>query len=153
MNMPKHPDTPQSFLKDEVFKTVFRRIEFHASLLKTIKEGLPEMLANQCKHCVAREDGGLVIFTESQSVASQLRFYAPTLLVKVNADLKFPFTKLLVRAMQQPEPEATGKLMKPVSQRTIATIKTSRHADSNDVLSAALARLGDTMERYAEEKS
>ncbi len=149
--MPKHPDTPQAFLQNEVYMTIYKRIEFHAALLKTIKAGLPEMLANQCSHCVVKEGGVVVIFTESQSVASQLRFYAPAILMKLNADPQHSFRKVFVKLLDPPEPAVEIKPMNPVSYRTVEMVRASIHSEPEDQLTMALTRLSDTMERYAKD--
>jgi len=149
MAMPHKPKHPQSFLKDSAFLDIFRRIELHDKLLRSVKEALPEMLASECQHCVAREDGALVIFSDSQMVASQLRFYAPSILAKLNENLESPFKRVLVRNLPTPEPEIADKPMMPTSPEVIEMVKARSKDSPCDELAVALAKLGATMERHA----
>jgi hypothetical protein len=152
--MPSKPEPPRLFLKDSVFQDIFRRIEIHAVLLRMVKEGLPSGLAKHCLDCVAREDGGLVIFTDSQAVASQLRFFAPSLLGKINVNLETPLKQVLVRNLSPEIPAcAAVKPMKSASPSAIEAVIASSKAAPCDELAIALAKLGETMERYAKGKT
>ncbi|MFZ4703705.1 MAG: DciA family protein [Candidatus Methylumidiphilus sp.] len=152
-NMTSKPKAPQTFLKNFIYQDLFRRIELHDRLLRQVKEGLPVALARQCLYCVAREDGGLVIFSDSQAVASQLRFYAPVILAQLNADREKPFKQVVVRNLPADEPKPTVKPMKVASPEAIAAVKASSMDAAGDELAIALAKLAATMERHAKENS
>jgi hypothetical protein len=151
--MPGKPEPPKLFLKDPVFQDIFRRIEIHAVLLRMVKEGLPSGLAKHCLDCVAREDGSLVIFTDSQAVASQLRFFAPTLLGKINVNLVTPLKQVLVRNLSPEVPAAAAKPMTAASPAAIEAVKAGSKAAPCDELATALAKLGAAMEQNAKEKT
>ena len=153
--MSSQPEPTRQFLNSPMFQDIHRRIETGASLLKKIKAALPGPMAAHCLHCVAREDGSLVVYADSQAFASQLRFHVPSILARLNAGGETAVKRIAVRnfslaAQQAPQAKPMAPMKKP-SARAIAAIKDSaRAAGIGDELAAALARLGATMERYAE---
>jgi hypothetical protein len=151
--MPYKPDPPQQFLKNSAFQELFRRIEKNTDLLKMLKEGLPGPLARHCLYCLAREDGSLVIFSDSQAFASQLRFYASSILAKLNVSQETPFKQVLVRYLHPTMPNHAVKPMQKPSPEVIDMVKASSKAAPCDELGKALAKLGAAMERYAKEKT
>ena len=151
--MPSKPEPPRLFLKNSVFQDMLRRVGIHAELLRMVKEGLPGPLAKHCHACVVREGGGLVIFTDSQAVASQLRFFAPSLLEKINVNLETPLKQVLVRNLSPEIPTTAVKPMKSASPAAIEAVKASSKTAPCDELAIALTKLGATMERYAKGKT
>jgi len=152
--MASKPESTRQFLNNALFLDIRQRIETHARLLKKIKESLPAPMAERCLYCVAREDGSLVIYTDSQAFASQLRFHAPSILARLEAAGETTFKQIAIRNLSSVEPAAASKPetpMKKPSPKAIAAVKASSRA-TGDELDAALARLGASMERYAENK-
>jgi hypothetical protein len=152
--MPNKPQAPGQILKkDSDFQGLFQRIEIHNELLRRVKEALPELLAKHCQYCVVKEDGGLIIFSDSQAFASQLRFYAPIVLAKLNADRETPFKQISARNLNPEPPAKVIEPMKPASREVIEIVKASSKSAPNDELAKALARLATTMENYAKGKT
>ncbi len=148
------PDSPQQLLKTPAFQEILRRVAIHSELLKKIKEGLPIALAGHCLDCVAHEDGEVVIFSDSQAFASQLRFYAPVILAKLNANHRSPFfRRVSVKNLHTTAQDSAVRLMRAPSPETIGIVKESGKAAYCDELGRALARLGTAMEHYAKEQT
>ena len=61
----------------------YQQINHQQQLLNCIKVALPNALADQTKHCVIKENK-LLIYTESATWASQLRFYEEIILSAIN---------------------------------------------------------------------
>ncbi len=151
--MQSKPDTPQQFLRNSTFQGLFQSIDKHAELLKRVKRGLPDPLAKHCLYCLSREDMSLVIFTDSQAFGSQLRFYAPSILAKLNLDQEMPFKQVLVRYLHPTEPNIASRPMQQPSPETIGLVKASGKSAICEELGNSLERLGEAMERFAKEKA
>ena len=148
------PSSPQQILNHSVYQGLLRRIETNAELLRRVKAGLPEPMARHCQYCLGTEGGGIVIFSDSQAFSAQLRFYAPSILARVNVNMEPPpFKQVSVRNLPPAEPAPMVKPMKPVSAAAIKAVKASSAAAPSDELAIALAKLGATMERFAKGKT
>ncbi len=143
------PSSPQQILNHSVYRGLLRRIETNAELLRRVKAGLPEPMARHCQYCLGTEGGGIVIFSDSQAFSAQLRFYAPSILARVNVNMDPPFKQVSVRNLPLTEPAPVVKPMKPVSAAAIKAVKASSTSAPGDELAIALAKLGATMERFA----
>lgn len=147
-----NPESPRQILGNAVFKELLRRVDFHGDLLRRVKASLPHALAIHCKSCVATEDGGVIVYTDSQAFASQLRFHAPALLESLNAAGDLTIKHVQVRNLLSPIPSVVDKPMAPMSKPTpeiIELVRSSSECAVCDELGQALARLSATMERYA----
>jgi len=151
--MQSKPDNPRQFLMNSAFQGLFQSIDKHAELLKRVKGGLPEPLARHCLYCLSREDRGLVIFTDSQAFGSQLRFYAPSILAKLNIDEALPFKQVLVRYLHPTEPNIASRPMNRPSPETIGLVKACGNSAICEELGNSFERLGAAMEHYAQEKA
>ncbi|CAG0965573.1 hypothetical protein ANRL2_01227 [Anaerolineae bacterium] len=150
--MPNAPESTRQVLNNAVFQDIRRRVDFHAELLKRIREGLPTPIANHCRYCVAREDGGVVVYVDSQAFASQLRFRLPALLARLNAAGDLSVKQIVLRNLPLTTPSVVTKAMEPMKvppPETIEMVKASSLSAPSDDLAKALARLGTAMERYA----
>lgn len=150
--MTSKPESARQFLNNTIFQDIHRRIAFHTELLRRIKQAVPAPMASHCLYCVAREDNSLVLYTDSQAFASNLRFLAPAILTKLNAPGDLTIMHMQIRNLNLTSPTAVEKPVTPMnkpSAETIEMVKASSLCAADDELSAALARLGDTMERYA----
>lgn len=76
------------------------RVEKHRALLKIIREALPQALGMRCMDCLAKEDGRLIIFTDSQAFAAKLRFYAPLMAEKLSLN-GFEFKDISLRILKR----------------------------------------------------
>ncbi|MDD5033863.1 MAG: DUF721 domain-containing protein [Methylococcaceae bacterium] len=143
-------ESPRQFLDHSGLGPLLKRIEKHGQLLQWVREILPAALAEHCRDCLARDDGRLILFTDSPAFGSQLRFHAPSILDKLNAQGDMTFCNLQVRNLCHEAPPKSGKPMPPISPAIIAIVKSSAAVMPSDELSAALARLGTTLEDYAQ---
>jgi hypothetical protein len=146
------PESARQFLDNPAFHGIRQRLAFHAELLKRVKATLPDSAADHCLHCVAREDGGLVLYTDSQAFAAQFRFYAPSIQAKLNAAGDLFVKQIAVRNLSLAPPKTAERAaapMKEPSPESIEAVKASSHCAPGDELGEALARLGASMERYA----
>lgn len=153
--MPNAPETPRQILGNPMFKELLRRVDFHAELLARIKAGLPRAMAQHCKYCVAKEDSTVILYTDSQAFASQLRFLVPGLLDSLNATGDLAITQVQVRNLLSPIPQPVEKPVAPMrkpSRSAIEAVRASSECAAGDELGQALARLSATMERYARQQ-
>lgn len=151
--MPKSPEPTRQVLDNAVFQDIRRRVDFHAELLRRIREELPPPMALHCRDCVAREDGSVVVYVDSQAIASQLRFRLPALLSELNAAGNLAIKRLILRNLPSTAPSVVTKLMAPMKApppEAIEMVKASSQSAPSTDLAKALARLGAAMERYAD---
>jgi hypothetical protein len=152
--MANKPQPTRQFLENPIFEDLHRRVEIHARLLKKVKEAVPGAMAGHCLHCVAREDGSLVLYTDSQAFASQLRFHVPSILARLQAAGEAGVRRIAVRNLcptGQAEPAEPIVRMKKPSAYAVEAVKACVRADG-DELDAALARLGASMEQHTEKR-
>ncbi len=144
------PESTQQLLNHSTFLGLVRRIDLQAELLARVKKALPPSLGDHCLYCVAREDGRLVVFTDSPAWATQLRFYAPAILAAIRERDDFNIKEILPRNFPPTAAAAVpAKSMKTPPSDAIEMIKISSSAAPCPELGEALARLGAAMERYA----
>ncbi len=136
-------------LNDLISPTLLRSLKIQAELLGRVRKAVPAALAVHCRYCVMREDGRMVVFTDSPAWATRLRFYSPSLLAALNADGGMPIGEILVRTLRIESPTRTVKPMEEPSPRAIEAVKASVAAAVCPEVGESLARLGMTMERYA----
>ncbi|MFM8333431.1 MAG: DciA family protein [Candidatus Methylumidiphilus sp.] len=148
--MANHPAPPWQILKGSLLQDMLRRIDFHAEMLRRVKAGLPAAMADHCVDCVVREDGGLVVFTDSQAFAAQLRFLAPGIQTRLNDSGDVAIKQVTIRKL--PPAPIVDKPMSPMqapAPDAIAAVKAGGQSAPGDELAQALARLGASMERFA----
>lgn len=153
--MTSKPEPTRRLLNNPVFQGIHQRVALHDELLRRIKAALPAPLAAHCLHCVAREDGGLLLYTDSQAFASQFRFLAPSLQNKLNAAGDLSVQSIAIRNLAVALPGAAEKPrtpMKAPSPEAVEAVRASGDCAGEDELGEALARLADSMERYARKR-
>lgn len=153
--MPNSPESTRQVLNNAVFQDIRRRVDFHAELLKRVRECLPSPMAKHCRYCVAREDRSVVLYVDSQAFASQLRFRLPALLAKLNAPDDLSIKQIVLRNLPLTTPSVVTKPMAPMKvppPHAIEMVKASSQSAADSDLAKALARLGAAMERYAKQQ-
>jgi hypothetical protein len=156
--MASKPIPTRQFLNNPAFQEIHQQVARNASLLKKIKAALPGAISEHCLSCVARDDGLLVVYTDSQAFASQLRFHAPLILARLSAAGDAAIRRIAIRNLasiedMQPVEKTMAPMKKPSTKAIEAVKATGRNAAVGDELSAAMAHLGATMERYAGKKA
>lgn len=151
--MPDQPIPTRKILNGPAVHAIRMRVNLHAKLLTQIQNFLPPALAKHCLSCVYREDKILLLYLDTQTAATQVRFRLPSILSKLNASNEFPINLIKLRSFAQtlaPSGEVESSPVKAPRAKTIAAIKAScSEAPTDDPLAQALARLASSMERYA----
>lgn len=142
------PESTNELLSNSPLRSLLERVEKHGEILRIVREALPPSLAGHCKDCLAREDQRLVIFTDSPAWASQLRFYVPTILVKLKTPNGYDFRDIQVRNLRFEAPSNKVKSVNAPSLEVARMIKESGLGASSVELRKALERLSVTIERY-----
>lgn len=153
--MATKPEPTRHLLNDPIFQGFHQRIALHEALLKKVRANLPGIAARHCLHCVLEEDGGLLLYTDSQAFATQFRFYAPLIQTKLNAEGDLSIKQIAVRNLTLDAPSKAEKAMPPIqppSRESVEAVKASSACAGDDELGRALARLAASMERYAANK-
>ena len=122
-------------------------IKVQQQLLAKIRAIVPEEIACHIQHCVHSGEQ-LLIYTESASWASQIRFYNRVILNKFAEIGQQNFSSLQVRIIppQQEAVRSTAAYL-PTAEN-IKLLRSQLNNDANqDELSAALSRLAETLEK------
>lgn len=153
--MRPRPKPTQHFLQGIILGEIGKRVRRHARVLEAIRLALPTTLSLHCRACVVREDGKLLIYTDSSAFATKLRFYAPSILATLNAPRmgqdtceSYQFSQILIRQMERHGTMQPDKTMAVASDETIQMIKSSSQSTSCCELAESLARLSATMEKH-----
>jgi hypothetical protein len=127
----------------------YSQIEHQKQLLRCIRTVLPEALAKYARHCVV-SNKKLLIYTDSATWASQLRFYNQTILAIP------PLIKLSIEVMQiKIIREQTGINRQPgekaiiPSAENIEIIRNHSLVVPDNQLKLALLKLSATLERLS----
>lgn len=115
-------------------------------LLTEIKTVLPEALAEHILHCVYQPTQ-IILYTDSASWASQLRFYQSPILDVAVSTLKKPTIKLKIKLLDSAV--SINKTRTPIlpSQQTVLILQNQANAMQSDALQQALAKLADTLNK------
>jgi hypothetical protein len=127
----------------------YSQIEHQKQLLQCIRTVLPDALAKYARHCVINNKK-LLIYTDSATWASQLRFYNKAILAIP------PLIKLSIEMMQiKIISEQTGINRQPGEQaiipsaESIEIIRNHSRAVPDNQLKLALLKLSATLERLS----
>lgn len=117
------------------------------ALLAVIKTGLPDALAEHVRHCVL-SGSLLLVYSDSASWASQIRFFNKSILEKVHGAGELAIVRLQVRIVEPiSAPAGPRRKARLPSRECIASIGPG--AASGNALGDALARLQATLARRA----
>jgi|LakMenEpi03Aug12_release.lakeMendotaPanAssembly.Ray.scaffolds.fasta_scaffold16499_7 hypothetical protein len=120
-------------------------------LLAIVKTALPIEIAKSVSHCV-RSKQRLLLYTESASWASQLRFYHQAILNKLAETEYKNIQGLQVKIQPKTIEQKTGRLLLIPSAKNIRMIQEQVKDQEQDVLSQALLRLSNTLEKRLKAK-
>jgi hypothetical protein len=145
-------ESSRQILAAASLRLLLRRVELHRGLLRLIRAELPAHIAERCADCLAHEDGRLILFAEAPSWASQLRFYAPAILARINAE-GYRYREIRVRNLPISSPAAAKaqaeNLHRP-SRAAFDAVRECAASCSSKELANALSRLGATMAQHCE---
>lgn len=116
------------------------------ALLTEVKSALPKELARHVLHCV-QSDKKLLIYTESSSWASQIRFFSMDILTKINAAKQLKLSSIQLRIFSELSYQISPRTAKLPSSDSLEILnKQFKNSDvNNDILKQALHRLVKTL--------
>lgn len=120
-------------------------------LLAIVKTALPDNIAKSVIHCVKSKQR-LLLYTESASWASQLRFFHQAILNKLAETEYKNIQTLQVKIQAKPIEQKTGSLLLIPSAKNIRMIQAQVNEHDEDELNQALLRLSNTLEKRLKAK-
>lgn len=147
--MPKKPVPVYQIITsgDSVSFSVQETISEQRRLLKIVRQNLSESIAGLVVGCV-RKKNELILLTESQALASRLRFHSPAIRDALTSDSPLAIESVKIRVVQAIKSEvlrATNR--KLPSLESIGTLRECSHLHAGSQLQTALKRLADTLEK------
>ncbi|MEY4209667.1 MAG: hypothetical protein RLZ92_45 [Pseudomonadota bacterium] len=115
-------------------------------LLSIVKFALPADIAKSVIHCV-RSSNRLILYTESASWASQLRFFHRPILNKLAETEYKNIQTLQVKIQPKTIEQKTGRRLLIPSAKNISMIQEQIKDQDQDELNKALLRLSNTLEK------
>ena len=137
--------------KNRSFAYVQHQLEQQKLLLQQVQAILPEALSKQVRHCLVK-DQKLVIFTDSATWASQLRFYQKIILANIEQLTRTPIASIqvkLIREQTGPSLQRTVQAIIP-SLATISFIQNQSLDIEDQSLKTALLKLSTTLKRLSD---
>jgi hypothetical protein len=130
--------------EEKVLARYLYRISVHSKLLSAIKATLPSALSSHALHCVS-SDKKVLIYTDSATWSSQLRFYHQTMLRAIKSNGLGEFESLQIRIIPQAiQVEKINPTILP-SKENIKSIMIQAENQSDEELKHALLNLGNTL--------
>lgn len=128
----------------------YSQIEQQQRVLQRIRAVLPENLAKQARHCLIK-DKKLLVYTDSATWASQLRFYNSAILAAIAPLTRTPVELLQIRIItgQTGLIWGTQRKAKIPSVEKIELIRNDSLTVSDNQLRLALLKLSATLERLS----
>jgi hypothetical protein len=149
------PQKPPSFkvslsFQNRTIAYFYSQIEQQQRILKCIQAVLPEALAKQTRHCLVK-DKKLLIYTDSASWASQLRFYNSAILTAIMPITRTPVEILQIKIIAGQSGIILGSRRKAKipSVEKIDFIRSHSLTVSDNQLRLALLKLSSTLERLS----
>jgi len=150
--MPQKPPTFKASLsfQNRTMAYFYSQIEQQQLILHCIRAVLPESLAKQVRHCLIR-DKKLLIYTDSATWASQLRFYNSAILAAIAPLTRTPvgIMQIKIIAGQTGLIPGTKRKAKIPSVEKIEIIRNDSLTVSDNQLRLALLKLSATLERLS----
>lgn len=123
-----------------------------AKLLKKIRKAVSHEIGDAIKHSVVSGQK-LIIYVESSAWASQIRFIEADI-IKAASDFGFTKIKTIqIKIQAEYRPLKPPSAIKLPSANTIRLIQQQSQQKTDDAVSQALSRLGDTLEKRLTTKS
>ncbi|MBD9359265.1 DUF721 domain-containing protein [Methylomonas sp. EbB] len=128
------------------------KITAQQALLAIVRAALPAEIAPHAQHCVV-SGAQMLLYCDSASWASQIRFFNRAILDKLHAAGHPYIVRLQVRIVppiaEPVRPKRTPRL--PSAENVGLIAQQFKLADEQDVLAAALTRLGATLAKRLRE--
>jgi hypothetical protein len=128
----------------------YNQLEQQHKILQKIQAVLPDTLAKQTRHCLLRERK-LIIYTDSATWATQLRFYNSAILDAVITLTKTPVESMKIKIITVTSGlvSSTTRVAKLPSVEKIKAIKMDSLTIEDNQLRLSLQKLSATLERLS----
>ncbi len=128
----------------------YSQIEQQQRILQRIQAVLPEALAKQARHCLIR-DKKLLIYTDSATWASQLRFYNSAILAAITPLTRTPVEIVQIKIIASQTGLISGSKRKAniPSAEKIEVIRSHSLTVPDNQLRLALLKLSTTLARLS----
>lgn len=145
--MPRRPRPLHAYVRNSLPSALMRGLADQALWLRRVRAALPDALASQCHYCICK-NGQLIIQVSSSSTATLLRFQAPALLERIAGMTSEPIKGIQIRNLLSPtfEPDPRQVANQPGAAASRHLLASAAERDGDEI-SAALARLGQTLDR------
>lgn len=141
------PLKPVTEYKNRNILHIQQQAALHERVLAGIKEVLPQELKNKPLSCVVKKNT-LIIYTQSASWATQLRFYSLEMQNAIKTRLKIPLTKVHIRILPTPGQNNTQtRHVKTPALERINELELVARIFSDPTLKTALINLSKTLKR------
>ncbi|MGZ8217163.1 DciA family protein [Methylomagnum sp.] len=140
------PEPARRFIKGDILASLGSQLAEQNRLLQAVQACLPEFLASHCRHCVPKGER-LLIYADTPAFASQLRFYGPSLLARLEEITGRRFREFQVRnllSVMAPPKSKPPPALQPPTSRAVKTLRDGA-ANSPDEIGEALLRLSRTL--------
>ncbi|MDO9162735.1 MAG: DciA family protein [Methylococcaceae bacterium] len=142
---------PALLFPNNALAYVYSQIELQRQLLHPVRNALPSILSMHVLHCIIKKKE-LIVFTDTASWASQLRFYHDAMIASIALLTRESVNALQIRVM----PVLTGiksrQAPSPIipSTEKIMLIRSTGMMSSDEHLKQALIKLSTTLQRLAD---
>jgi hypothetical protein len=141
----RHPKSIAGLCQDGTVQAIRTQIQKHRQMLDLAKKALPGFLAVHCVDCVIKPDR-LIIYVDSAAWASQIRFYVPSVLSRLEQSTGYRFKDLQIRNFVSTVGESFGRPRRVPPPNFVAElIKNSALSTSSGEIKDALLRLSATI--------
>jgi hypothetical protein len=144
------PESFKNLLRNSTLQSVQAQLEIHRQTLATVRRILPEFLGAQCVDCVVKGDR-IILYTGSSAWTTQLRFYGPQLLSRLNSMSGQRFMEIQFRNRLPFSFESSRKPNPPTlpPQSVSDSLRESANNSSSQEIKEALLKLSKTIELNA----
>jgi len=133
--------------KGKIFATYRYQLELQNELLNIVKSALPSHLSSHALYCVA-SGKKIIIYTDSATWSSQLRFYQQGILQALSVSNNPIFEALQIKIIPQKTIEQKQKKpLRTPSPENIDLILSQAEHQADEKLKAALLKLGKTFKK------
>lgn len=139
-------NTPAAY-NNHILASYHRQIKSQQRLLSVIKKALPEALAEHVLHCTL-SSRKLLLYTNSASWSSQLRFYQQVILDSVNAN-NVNAELVQIRLINENNAPRTERKLKIPSKNSIELVKNCGESEEDEKLRQALLNLSQTLTKLS----
>lgn len=151
MSHPAQSFKPVLNSRQSLFADYQKIIRQQQQLLALVKTHLPTELGSHALHCVLN-GRKLVLYTDSASWSSQLRFYQQTILQKLQEKGYRQIQAIQIKLMPQQATKLSRLNIKIPSKENIELLCQQAQQQPNDKLNRALLKLGKTLNRLSSEQ-